>query len=150
MPDEPKHTKSAAYAAIWNGSKLLLLGRKKWLSEDTPWIMPGGGRNLNESVVDCLIREVREEIGVRLYEEDFVTQKMTFFKSYETEWTGDLNVFEIELGSAIFHLMDLRSVDFKKFFGIMWLDTSDQQMLNLLWPQLMPGLKMYLKDKLGL
>jgi len=148
MADEPKKTKAAAYLAIWHDKKIFLIGRYKWLENYTPWIMPGGGKNKDETTIDCLIREVKEEINFNLYaDEDFGTGHVRFFKSFKTEWSDDLNVFESLDGNNIVNHCSIR-LDFEKFFGWIWLDTEDQQMMKLFWPQLMPGLKMYLTNKI--
>ncbi len=144
--DEPKKTELAGCAAIWDSSELLILGRKKWLSESTPWIMPGGGfdKDKDEYLEDTIVREVMEEIGITV-----ANESLHWFKNYSTEWADKFVVFEIANANRTIYDNFLK-LDFDKFFGLAWLDTSDKKMLELFWPLLMPGLRMYLKDKLGL
>lgn len=143
MPDEPKKTFAAAFAAVWYEEQLLTLFREKWLSEGTPWIMPGGGVELGEEPDEALRRELNEEIDFQVGAEIGAG----FYKAYKTEWTDHFYVFELKA-----KLYDIKSVrrDHSKFFGELWLPTDDRKFLQAIWPQLMPGLRMYLKDKLNL
>jgi 8-oxo-dGTP pyrophosphatase MutT (NUDIX family) len=143
MADEPKKTKAAVNAAIWHESKILVIGRKKWLEEKTPFLLPGGGVNAHETQDQALVRELEEEIGfiptaIRKH------WAIKFF-SCKTEWTDKLIICECHEDV----IPDIE-LDYQKFFGLIWLDTANKQMLELFWPQLMPGLRMYLKDKLDL
>lgn len=145
MIDEPKKTKAAVYAAIWKENQLLVLGRKKWLSEGTPWIMPGGGVNQDEQPFQALARELTEELGQWPEVELARTQKLSPVFNCKTEWTDSLSVINLTVTNKY-----EPKIDKDKFFGFIWLDTSDKQMIKLLWYQLMPGLRMYLSDKLGI
>lgn len=143
MSDEPKKTKEAVVAAIWHEDQLLILFREKWLSEGTPWIMPGGGVQAEEQPDEALRRELQEEICYQVGYEIGAG----FYKCYKTEWTDNFHVFELKASS--YDIAWLRR-DHDKFLGELWLPTNDEKFLQAIWPQLMPGLRMYLKDKLGL
>lgn len=60
-PDPSRHyqPRPGAYAIIINGADELLT-----LETDTGVFLPGGGQDPGETLVDTLIREVREELGV--------------------------------------------------------------------------------------
>lgn len=51
-------------AIIWNGSEVLVTQRRPEDHQGGRWEFPGGKRHAGESIEGCLIREVREEIGV--------------------------------------------------------------------------------------
>ena len=51
----------AARALIISGDKMLAV---KEIDGDGRWAIPGGGVGYGESLKDCLLREIREEIGV--------------------------------------------------------------------------------------
>lgn len=59
MP-EANSVRPAAAVAIINDDRILMLKRV----DNGKWTMPGGTLELNESLVDCAIREVREESGL--------------------------------------------------------------------------------------
>lgn len=53
-------------AIIWNGSEVLVTRRRPEDHQGGRWEFPGGKRRAGESIEDCLIRELREEIGVTI------------------------------------------------------------------------------------
>lgn len=92
----------------FHGAKLLLVHDGHlltYLRDDLPnlpfpthWDLPGGGRERDESPVDCALRELREEFGLRLMPSRLAGQR---FRSYQRpdmwSWlfTGDLTPAEI-------------------------------------------------------
>jgi 8-oxo-dGTP diphosphatase len=65
LPDANFH---GAKLALFAGDALIVI-----LRDDIPdipwpnhWDMPGGGREGNETPLDCVLREVREELGLRI------------------------------------------------------------------------------------
>jgi ADP-ribose pyrophosphatase YjhB (NUDIX family) len=145
MSDEPKNTYDAAYTAVWNADKLLILFRTKWLFEGTPWIMPGGGLLLDEDAPDAALRELHKETGLNA---PHGRNSLKLFKEYKTEWCERLFVFELEC--ELYSAAAAVQRDYHKFDGELWLPTDDSEFLQAIWSQLMPGLRMYLKDKLNL
>lgn len=61
MPDA-NSMRPAAAVAIINNDRILMLKRM----DNKRWTMPGGTMELDESLVDCAIREVREETGLNI------------------------------------------------------------------------------------
>ncbi|MFH1398914.1 MAG: NUDIX hydrolase [Candidatus Woesearchaeota archaeon] len=54
----------AEYAIIINGKKFLMI---QWGKEfDFGWHFPGGRIDVGEQEVECVVREVREEVGVEI------------------------------------------------------------------------------------
>jgi mutator protein MutT len=51
-------------AIIWNGGEVLVTRRRAEDHQGGRWEFPGGKRHAGETIQGCLIRELREEIGV--------------------------------------------------------------------------------------
>ena len=58
----------ASAVAIINDDKILMLKRM----DNGKWTLPGGTMELNESLVDCALREVKEETGLRVSVKDII------------------------------------------------------------------------------
>jgi len=56
--------------------RVLLVKRANTVQEPGLWSLPGGTKRENETLEQCLIREIREELGC-------LTIKYSFFKSYK-------------------------------------------------------------------
>ena len=50
---------------VWKGDSLLL-GKRLDLQGDSVWQFPGGHLEIGESVMQCAVREVREEAGIEV------------------------------------------------------------------------------------
>jgi 8-oxo-dGTP diphosphatase len=82
-----------ATAAAFGGSKLALLCEQSILvyrrdtRTDIPfpdrWDLPGGGREGEETPVQCVLREMREEFGI-----DYSAARLVWSRSYPS-WRGD-------------------------------------------------------------
>ena len=57
---KPNSIKPAAAVALFDGDGRILLLRRK---DNDKWTMPGGAMDFGESLVECAVREVREETG---------------------------------------------------------------------------------------
>jgi 8-oxo-dGTP diphosphatase len=51
-------------AAIIHDRQILLIQHREHASGHSYWLLPGGGREANETPEQCLIREVQEETGL--------------------------------------------------------------------------------------
>jgi len=54
-------------ALIFRGGKLLITQRHTGAHLGGLWEFPGGKRESGETFQDCLLREIREELGVEIY-----------------------------------------------------------------------------------
>ena len=53
-----------AAGLIWSNGRLLISKRPKGTHREGYWEFPGGKRKLNETIQECLEREIREELGI--------------------------------------------------------------------------------------
>ncbi|WP_242928126.1 (deoxy)nucleoside triphosphate pyrophosphohydrolase [Pontibacter vulgaris] len=60
------HTLRVTCALIELHGKVLLTQRSQQMSQPLLWEFPGGKIEPNESEVDCLIREIKEELGLTI------------------------------------------------------------------------------------
>lgn len=51
-------------AIIWDGSRVLVTRRRPGDHQGGRWEFPGGKRHSGETIEECLVRELGEEIGV--------------------------------------------------------------------------------------
>lgn len=51
-------------AVLLENERILLLQQRVTESSERDWSLPGGGLNFDESIEQCLIREMREETGL--------------------------------------------------------------------------------------
>ncbi len=75
---------------IINDNKILMTKRSKNKSHPLMWEVPGGCSIKGESTIDTIIREIKEEIGINIKEEDFsligtILYKKQFVDVYKTE-----------------------------------------------------------------
>jgi ADP-ribose pyrophosphatase YjhB (NUDIX family) len=65
MPNSPERPREAASVAIVGGERVLLIQRA-YAPYQHLWTLPGGRRESGESVAECAIREVAEELQLRI------------------------------------------------------------------------------------
>lgn len=98
--------------------RLLLVNHRK--AEHSYWLLPGGGLRHGESPLDCLRRELREELGARVRAGDLL------FVASTISPTGDRHILHLVFGGvweeeppAEFHSSDPRVV------GAAWVGKSE-------------------------
>jgi len=67
-----------AKVALLIGNQLITIQRdnKPGLPFAVFWDLPGGGRENNEFSLSCILREIEEELGIKLSKEHFIWQKI--------------------------------------------------------------------------
>ena len=68
-PNRPNHIGSTIL--IFQGEKVLMESR----TDSDRWAFIGGGLFLTETLIECAIRETKEETGIELQEQDIVFKK---------------------------------------------------------------------------
>ena len=133
---EPKVTDKAAFVALWHNNELLVLQSRKWQTEGTPYLLPGGGCKEGESLEECAARELLEETG------SLIDGEFKYFSRHDTQWLN-CHFFDADLVSA-----DPLIILEKKLFGYEWWNfEEDRERIQALKPFMMPGLKWYLQQK---
>ena len=80
-----------AYVAVWHGDRILLAKN----SYKRQWTFPAGGRKAGERMVDCAARELLEEVGIPVKDDEIRFVK--YFVSYDEFKTDRSAVFEVHL-----------------------------------------------------
>lgn len=88
---------------LWcfNNKSLLLTQRSKNKSHPLKWEVPGGCSQARESSTDTLIREINEEIGAKLKDNEFIyldtkLYKKQFVDIYKTDKKIDISNIELQ------------------------------------------------------
>ncbi len=109
----------AARALIINDDGAVLFVRR---SDNHEWVMPAGSQELEESIYDCLVREVKEETGLDVQAAQLIAvyseprfaftnayggeHQMLAFMFEVTAWTGQLLAETDETLDAQFFALD--------------------------------------------
>lgn len=149
MNFEPKVTDRAAFVALWHNGELLVLQSRKWQTEGTPYLLPGGGlKRPDEPLKSRAAVEFFEETGIALLKKE----SLSFFGEHETEWTkatffeADTKTAKCIDGGGIEKIGNMNIED--KIFGHEWWNfEKDRTRIEALKPFMMPGLKWYLAQK---
>ena len=91
MPSKKQITVTAAI--IWQDGKVLITKRPEGTHLEGLWEFPGGKKEVNETLEECITREIREELGVQVIPEKLL---LTVRHEYETKIV-DLHIFECAL-----------------------------------------------------
>jgi 8-oxo-dGTP diphosphatase len=76
-----------AAAVVFHEGKILIARRKQGLTLSGKWEFPGGKIEENETMVQCLKRELREELGIEVSIDEFI------LASKHTYNFGDVELF---------------------------------------------------------
>ena len=141
MNFEPKKTDKAAFVALWHNNELLVLQSRKWRSEGTPYLLPGGGCKSDETLEDCVIRELCEECSQILFR-----TYLEYFGRESTQWSN-CHFYEYIIRPDNYG-MDEPIVLEDKLFGYEWWNFEEDKLrIQALKSFMMPGLKWYLEQK---
>ncbi len=77
-------------AVIWQDGKILITQRPEGTHLEGFWEFPGGKKEEAETLEECIVREIKEELGIRIRPEKLL---LTVNHEYETKIV-DLHVFE--------------------------------------------------------
>ena len=80
-------------AVIWQDGKVLITKRPEGTHLEGLWEFPGGKKEGTETLEECIIREIKEELGVQIKPEKLL---LTVNHEYESKIV-DLNIFECAL-----------------------------------------------------
>lgn len=101
-------TASAVYVVLERDEKIFLLRRAHTGWNDGKWILPSGHVEKDESVKTAAVREVQEEAGVHVREEDlvflhthYVHDVYTNFYFKTAVWEGEPSLNEPECSSEV-------------------------------------------------
>ncbi len=95
MADKPRLDVTAAI--IRNRKKILISKRPKGKHLEGYWEFPGGKRNEGETLEECLIREIHEELGLNIQ----VLKKITTTTHEYNDRVVTLHAFECKVLSGI-------------------------------------------------
>ena len=80
-------------AIIWQDGKVLITRRPEGVHLEGLWEFPGGKKEADETLEECIAREIKEELGIDVRPEKFL---LAVKHEYETKIV-DLNIFECTL-----------------------------------------------------
>ncbi|MBP9853796.1 MAG: (deoxy)nucleoside triphosphate pyrophosphohydrolase [Candidatus Omnitrophica bacterium] len=80
--------KRATAGIIWKDGKILIARRQK----DLFWEFPGGHIEVGETPEECLIREIKEELNIKIRIEKFLAKIEGFFRGKDIE----LHAFHVQ------------------------------------------------------
>ena len=81
-----------AVGVLQKGGKILVCQRKKGSRYGLKWEFPGGKLEPGETILECLKRELFEELSISVRDIDRVQIQSTFYE--------DGGMFEVEIGRA--------------------------------------------------
>ena len=108
--------------AVLVNDKILLQHRDKkvGLFNSNKWAFPGGAREGNETDIECGIREIKEEFGINLNEQDLIW-KHNFPSQKDSTQSGVFLVFKP-------NNFDVNEIQFKE--GQAWEIINEEEFFN--------------------
>lgn len=101
-------TRTAVFVALERGEEIFLLRRSNTGWNDGKWTLPSGHVDKGERVKFAAVREVEEEAGVKIGEQDltfiyvhYVHDAYTNFYFKVTKWEGEPTLAEPHLASEM-------------------------------------------------
>jgi 8-oxo-dGTP pyrophosphatase MutT (NUDIX family) len=112
-------------AFIEHDGEILLLHRQDHKPQGNTWGVPAGKVNSNENMLDALVREVAEEIGLLTDRENYV-----FFEKYYVRYS------EYDFIYHVYHLIvkekPTLTINLKEHKNHQWVKPADALKLNLI------------------
>ena len=128
---QPHH--AGALVMLWHGDEVLLVRT----SYQDVWTAPGGGIEAHEAPVEAAVREVAEEVGLRLEPEDLRPALVTEHVWYNRH--DRVRLFEVQLTGRPALTLDNRELVDARFVTLAEAQTFD----------LAPHLQEYFRMKVG-
>lgn len=121
-------------AVIRRGEQFLCIHHRKM----DCWLFAGGKLEEGEKAADCMVRELREELGIQVFD-------LTFFRGYlneknGTEWVGLFFTIHSFLGEP-------RIMEPEECSGIRWMTVEEMRQYAVINPEM--GLASYLAELEG-
>lgn len=134
----------AAGLALVIRDEILLQHRAPWVHNGDTWGLPGGARDSHETVIECALREAKEEIGINgnhiLPQEIFqVSHGNWNYTTVIATLVPDIN-WELEF-------LANKALHNEETMNLQWIKLNDVQELNLhpsfakSWPELLREIK---------
>ena len=95
-PRTPAKKIEVSAAVLQRGKKIFIQQRLHDGLMGGLWEFPGGKRGKNETPEDCLVREIREELGIDIR----ISEKLMVIKHSYTRFRVTLHVFRVRLGAG--------------------------------------------------
>lgn len=86
--DDVASLPAATLCHLIDGDETLLIHKKRGVGSDQ-WVGPGGKVEPDETVRECVVREVREEVGIDVQD----PEKVGVFVYYSDDWDAVVHVF---------------------------------------------------------
>ncbi len=104
-------------------TKLLVVQRDDADSEGGKWAFPGGTLEKGETLKEAMFREIKEEIGIRLKDEDIAYLKKIYVKYPKKDFIYHMFYAELK---------DMPQIKLnKELKGYLWLSSEEALRLNL-------------------
>jgi mutator protein MutT len=130
-----------AAVVIINKEKLLLIHRKK--GDQKYYIFPGGGVKEDETPETAVVREVAEELGLRISQEDLIKfisfEHRSRFETYYfiTNYSGQFKFVGDDIAN------DQRAENEKIYDSMVWIEKGEIDRINLLPERIKSDIKRF-------
>ncbi|WP_426350655.1 NUDIX domain-containing protein [Alloiococcus sp. CFN-8] len=132
-------------AVVLKDDKILVLRQYNYKRQKEYWLLPGGGLEENETTEQCILRELREETGLKVeIKEILFDEPGNGFDPYQRYVTFLCTPLKDSVGAA-----GNETVSYRKILELKWISATDEKQWNkyILTEQFYPSMKK-IKDRL--